>query len=365
MNRHFLLIALLLALAGPSANAETPLDAANLAPEEGLLVLRNGQTLKGRIARAGDRWFVWLPDGEIRVAAKDVELFCRDLHEGYLRKRSAIAPQRLLDRLQLAEWCLSHQLLDEARQETAAAAAIDPEHPNVKYLQRRLELIVSPAEAPPAPIAPADVGPSGDELDRFAKKLSPETVALFSQTIQPLLVNRCGMGACHGPQSTNRWTLQRIPLSGSPRQRLTQRNLFATFPFVSGPEPSVASLYVKASTAHGGAKHPTFGPRDAAALQQLAIWLQYAGRDAVGLQPLLPFQVAPAASITPAAATENGASASAAAAGLTTAVTAPIVEELPSPTSAAKTPAAPDGAPFTPVDPFDPEIFNRQFGAAP
>jgi len=88
MMRYLALSVLTIVLAlGGIARAEPPL---NLEPQQGVLLLTNGQVLRGKVTQAGDYYYVALEHGEIRVRAGDVELFCHDLDEGYRRRCEAI-----------------------------------------------------------------------------------------------------------------------------------------------------------------------------------------------------------------------------------------------------------------------------------
>ena len=78
---------------------------------DGLLLLRNGQSIAGKIAREGDRYRVIQPDAELRLRAADVEFFCHNFEEGYQRKRAIIQPGDVYGHLQLAQWCQRNELL--------------------------------------------------------------------------------------------------------------------------------------------------------------------------------------------------------------------------------------------------------------
>ena len=76
-RRKYALIFLALATLAAIAVAQT-----SIAPEPGVLVLRNGQVLAGAITRAGDYYVVSQGEGsELRLSATDVELWCGSLLE--------------------------------------------------------------------------------------------------------------------------------------------------------------------------------------------------------------------------------------------------------------------------------------------
>jgi hypothetical protein len=100
-------LAILVLLRAPTTAEEPDLGPV---PRAGVLLLRNGQAIEGKIARAGDLYYVALPGGEIRIQVADVELCCRSLEEGYWRKRAAAELGNVHDHLRLAQWCLRHGL---------------------------------------------------------------------------------------------------------------------------------------------------------------------------------------------------------------------------------------------------------------
>ncbi|MEX2025954.1 MAG: hypothetical protein WEH44_01615, partial [Pirellulaceae bacterium] len=73
-------------IAGLAMAAAMPLAAAEpvLTPQQGVLLLRNGNVIEGHVTRAGDYYLVTFGDsGEARLAAADVESLCVDLDDAY------------------------------------------------------------------------------------------------------------------------------------------------------------------------------------------------------------------------------------------------------------------------------------------
>lgn len=431
------------AAVGPAA---APLAPPTLAPEGGLadgqpgvLLLRNGEILAGRIARVGDYYDVVLPEGRLRLGAAQVEMACRDLEEGYQRKRAAVRPGDARGHLRLAWWCMRHELLGHAAAELADGAQLDPDDPLIELLRRRLELALSapgvssaPAAAPatagagdPAKTVDsvAQSGPSLEELDRLVRELPPGAAGQFRQVIQPLLWNSCGSGQCHGAQSSGQFRLLRAPHGQVPTLRLTQRNLHSVLGQLDRANPEQSPLLRAARTAHGTMRSaPGTGnqqglaPIDTTQYRVLAAWVAGLGAAQAQVQPgaaqaqhsgaQMPqgtAEVQQAASLlpqTPTAADLAGVPAEGNAqpavfaapidgqfeqsvlAPLSTAATAlgpplgppstPAAQGLagPAPLGGAvrETPGLKGSVQygarlevFEPVDPFDPEIFNRRY----
>lgn len=344
-----------------------------LAPVKGVVLLRNGEVLSGTIARTGDYYHVSKPGSEIRLKAAEVDRVADRLIDLYEVKRRRVTPDKLQDRLDLAEWCLAQRLSEQATAELAAAAAIDPRHPRIALLERRIALAEHPPEEHATPAAPIDRGPSKDELDRLVRGLPAPAVESFTSTIQPLLVNNCTTSGCHGPNSPGKLHLLRLSLSGPANRRLTQRNLHSVWRMVDVNEPAASPLLTAPIRPHGKAKGPIFSGHEAAQYRQLVAWVYAATRQRRPQPPAEENERPPAISLTSKNKTAERrpvpAGTSAAALDEPAAASEPDEEELPVP------PVQPTGdAPATrpseekledddyvPVDPFDPEIFNRRF----
>ena len=244
----------LLALA--SAMAAARIAAQQPTADQGVLLLRNGQMIEGRITFSEDHYLVELPGEEIRLRAADVEFFCHSLEEGYERKRTAIQAGNAQDHLELAQWCERHGLYRSATAELADAAAIEPKHPMLGVLKRRLELATQ--QTPPAkPAAKAATMPTADDLDRMTRNMPPGTVEMFAQVVQPLLMNHCMASGCHGPQSENNFRLLRAPVNQPAGRRLTQRNLHAVLQYVNYADAQSSRLLTAVSKPHGPVKTPS------------------------------------------------------------------------------------------------------------
>lgn len=350
------LIWLSLVLAADAAVAQAPFQ---LSPQEGLLLLTNGQVLRGKVTPAGDHYFVEVPEGEIRLKTSEVEMFCRDLEEGYRRKRSAIIPGQIQDHLDLAGWCIRHSMIGYAAKELGSAVDLDPRHPKIALLERQLQLAMKPPEEPPTANA-ATPGVSNDDLDRLVRGMPEGTVDTFTHTIQPLLMNSCTAGGCHGPSSATSFSLLRIPLSRTPNRRLTQRNLHATLQQITSADPSNSPLLLKPILEHGPTKTAIFTNHEMAQYKQLAAWVHRVARStppapeqtAQRPEPLLQ-KIPPLASPRNERTPQTNAMPTPASIALSASAEA---QKSPPPISDKKSAES-----FVPADAFDAEIFNRRF----
>src|SRR5258708_7005444 len=104
--RQYALILLLALTLGRAAWGQS-----SVAPQAGVLVLRNGQVIEGDVTRAGDIYVVSRGEGsELRPKADEVELFCSSLDEAYEFKARHLSGLSAKSHLELAKWCLRHRL---------------------------------------------------------------------------------------------------------------------------------------------------------------------------------------------------------------------------------------------------------------
>ena len=243
-------------------------------PAQWMLVLRNGRVIEGRIEQVGGDYVIDFGNGQVRINSAEVEFVCDGLEDGYRRKRAAIRPGNLHHHLTLAQWCLRHELLEHTAAELADAMTAEPDHPMIGILRHRLDL----AREPPPP-ARADVarqvtpGPSSDELDRMIRNLPNGTVETFTRSVQPVLMNHCATGGCHGPQSADGLRLFRVSLGKRASRRVTQRNLYSVLSFVDRNTPLDSRLLTVPGAPHGDIEHAIFNGHQAAQYRRLINWV--------------------------------------------------------------------------------------------
>ena len=256
-------------------------------PDRQILVLRNGETLAGRITQEGGLFVVALSDGQIRVKAADVELVCGSLEEGYRGKRSVIQVGNVHQHLELAQWCLRHGLLGPAAVELADATTADPNHRMLGALRHRLKMALEPPVQASAGTASKPMSvPSNDKLDRMVRSLPRGVVETFTQSVQPVLMNNCATSECHGPQAASDLRLFRATAGRSVSRRITQRNLHAVLSFVDCQNPAASQLLIVPTGPHGTVEHAIFSRHQAAQFQRLVNWTnQLAGQSSPELPP--------------------------------------------------------------------------------
>ena len=256
--------------------------------DSGVLVLKTGQVLAGKLDRAGDRYLIILPDSEIRIRAADVELVCHDLDEVYLHKRSRLITDRPEEHLDLADWCLRQGMLGHAAEELGTAMQLDPRHPRIAVTERRLDQVRNGAKGSDAKASgvskanpgngeagdkPQDPTAANEELDRLVRGLPVGVMESFTTAIQPVLLNSCTTSGCHGPHGNSSFQLQRLPLERNVNPRLTQRNVQAVLTQINLQDPARSPLLTVPAQPHGNVKTPFFSGRQAGMYQLLSAWV--------------------------------------------------------------------------------------------
>ncbi|MHB8969988.1 MAG: hypothetical protein ACYC4N_05985 [Pirellulaceae bacterium] len=327
--------------------------------------MRNGRVLRGEIVRLGDRYTVTFGDkDEAGVPADSVEIHCASLEEAYQRKRDNLPqPGTTAEHLALADWCLRYELLASAAEQLMMAQRLEPENPALVLFERRLRLAAQQNQAPVAPVRSSPPLLPQTDLEQFVRNLPDGTVEQFTTAIQPLLVNRCGATACHGPNCKSAFKLSCPSSNRMVSRRFTQHNLHTAMQQVNTANPADSPLLLMATSAHGTCDHPTLGDSNSAQIQQLVSWLERctANRappanlntpDSLLLQPGAP-QRDSTLQESPATSAERPPGAFGATDPPNAApTTQPVAPNL-------LTPAANDRARAD--DPFDPEIFNRRY----
>ncbi len=311
-----------------------------------IVLLTNGEVISGQVTRTGDHYLVTLPNGELRPRAVDVEMVCQTLDEAYFRKRTYLPPGEAEGHLNLADWCVRQRLYNFAEREVEAAKQIDPRLPRIALVEQRLKVEQARAAEPLNEPKSSARGPSNEDLDRLVRTMPPGVVEHFKTIVQPLLLNHCTNAGCHGPQSSTKFTLNRLGKTSS--LRLTQRNLFSTIEQLNRQSPAESPLLKQSVQAHGGTRSAVFGSREAQQYQQLVIWVFRAADSHVPQRVESPQAAVP----------ERGAGV--------------LLQNIDRPSDSKPTTMLKSLLPsesesrdkssnFVPRDPFDPEIFNRQF----
>jgi hypothetical protein len=326
-----------------------------------VLLIDYDRILEGDIERSGDRFRIRQGAGEMTIPATPAMLLLpnKDAAFHLLKSRAKLSDPVAL--VKLSRWCLSNELQQQALEMAEMALALLP---NDRSLQRfRDDVKLRVTLAPPAPVKPAAALPAKPQTEPAIADVSPESYGLFATRVQPLLINACAN--CHASGRGGNFHLNR-PSAAFGDQRTTQMNLAAAGAYLNREQPQASPLLSHAVAAHGGGSHPPIRDRQSLAFKYLEEWTRQACGNPI-VPGKLPAEAVADASPLPAAParpTITGKPAAPPPVLLSGSASEPIgpVTQAKAVEPAAKEKIAdspPQSPKKEPVDPFDPELFNR------
>ncbi len=261
----------------------------------------------------------------------------------------------------------------------------------IALIQRRLEIAIQQSQSARSPGRTGNAPATAEDLDRLVRGMPPGTVEQFTQTIQPLLMNHCAASGCHSSFGEGKFSLLKVPAGRPPSRHLTQRNLIAVMQLVNGNQPSASPILTVPVRPHGGSKAAVFTDQQVTQYREMVNWVyrvtrlsapadhaapasyEEQGRPNPGR--LSPGGVRPSLQpLEPSTPESNRAGYSAKMrvtrsrphdASDRAAVTAPGKKDSAEPCGTSKVERGAVGPEKPGVDPFDPEVFNRQFAPPP
>ena len=241
-----------------------------LASGQGVLLLHNGEAVSGKITEEDDRYVVLLPRGEIRVKRDEVQHVSPSIaaaHQWLVERKK---PSTAKDHVELAKWCRRYGLPEEARRHLTLAIASDPDNLAVARLEGLFDR--GPA-SPPEAASPQKVyrASAAENLEQTAEALPEGAMRTFVRTVQPILLNHCATGGCHGQRSSQAFRLIRASQGRSATRSITLRNLHATLEWLHAEDPQ-GGLLAAAAAPHGGSEGPPLGVRQDDLLERLRAW---------------------------------------------------------------------------------------------
>ena len=216
----------------------------------GVLVLNNGQLVEGRLSQSAGGYVVDLPKGSFLVPFERVSVVADDRHDAY-KKLKAAQPTPTPDfQVGLARWCIAWKLFKEARLELRDALVADPNHEEGRRMYAKLDQLLHPERQTAASMLRKKKTADGFEpaAPESLAGLSPELVKQYVTRVQPLLLNRCGNAACHGPASGQDFHITHVRRS---MNRQTMENLSNVLGFVDVSVPEKSRLLKALTGTHG------------------------------------------------------------------------------------------------------------------
>jgi hypothetical protein len=223
-----------------------------------VVLFRNGRLLSGQILKDTAGYLFRSNGASFRCTHGEVEAVADSKSELYKYKRNRIAANDLPERFELARWCLRYQLPEEAKAETEAILAIDPQFEPARKFLKSLENPRSPFG--PKQESPVDMHGDGG-LSYETGGFGEDAMGQFTKRVQLILINKCGN--CHAnPRHESEF---RLSSARGINPTVTGKNFRAAELMVDLRNPSKSKLLEMAITPHGGAnvaRAPFGGPND-------------------------------------------------------------------------------------------------------
>ncbi|QDT31064.1 hypothetical protein [Thalassoglobus polymorphus] len=325
---------------------------------DGVIVLEDGRVFSGRISNVAGGYRIdnngtygIVPFGKVYVTA-------RTLNEAYIALRDRTPNPKTDDHLVLAEWCLTNDLVGQARTEVSKALKLEPLRPESRALMVKIEEKLNPVkkqvQLPSGPAMTMDgfLRPR----ERTSAGLSRETHQKYIRHIQPLIHNKCGNAYCHGQAAKNEFHLEAIRQGSLGNRLQSQSNLENVLQQIDLKSPERSPFLTKAIAVDTHHQRIFLGPHGNDQHQVLKDWVTSVARDLTGSSK----------SNTIANAEEPGSQQE---------VIQQASAEMDSQESTATEPTATQTTTTTPrresirlqdllnqsqPDPFDPDVFNRR-----
>lgn len=365
--------------------------------QQNVVLLKNGNVLKGVVQRDGMRVEVRSSSGTLIIDMDSVDFFCESMEEAYRLRQASTDPNDLEKQVQLLRWCMKHKLYREAQEQIDVLQMLPIKATRLDYLNRQVNVAIAQqkrkvqqefqnlqpriAENPISPAAgeiaqvgyeqPIEIMPLPDagsnslaqpipklaskrDIEEFSKSFPGELVSHYKRKIEPDMIRNCSNAGCHnssheGFPLLNKGYGRRVEVP----KLYSQRNFYRMMKFVNLDQPLESVLFQKATQPHGGQDEAAYVPnrKETKTLEQ---WLlSIATPEAQRAYQQKQFEIAnaenmnlPGNSIPPIQETH--------------------VQQASAVLPDSSIPSVPNLAPraqtFTPKDPFDPEIFNRKYG---
>jgi hypothetical protein len=286
----------------PSAWGQQPLVSilppSLLPPKDGpesptVLVLKTWQVVTGPMEPQVGGYMVTVPNGKMLIQYENVRTAATSLRDAYERMSANLTNPTANDRVELAHWCTTVGLWDEAQKEAIGALQLEPQRLEARRMLIRIEAARRSANPAPEAAAPYAASP---EPGASTGGLSRESMATFVRQVQPLLFNSCGNAACHGTACKNEFRLDPFS-SGQRLNRLaSDKNLAEVLEYIregSLEQNRLLQAVNGDTTAH---RRAFTGPRAEDQRALLAGWIRAAARDvsAEGGKPVAGGRLSPA-----------------------------------------------------------------------
>lgn len=246
--------------------------------------------MKGKITREGEFYVLAINDNSVvRMPAERVSFACKTMEEAYLRQKASVGTTTLRDHVELANWCLSLDMWDEATYHHEIAMRSGPSDPDVIRLDRRYQVKLEERNNPhgvkpvqytqpiPRPVVrEAEMSSPADDQNEPA--LSPKVVQYYASTVQPIMLNSCTVHGCHSVNSENGFKIVQFENVRLMPRRLTIRNMNSAVDYVDFADAAKSKLLTKSAERHGEGGLPNLSPEQISAIRAWVFGVARSGK---------------------------------------------------------------------------------------
>ncbi len=278
--------------------------------EQRFLLLRNGNVLKGVVRSEKDRVSIALDgNSNLYVDPKQVAFIGPTLDSLYHHQRNGVRQWGTGEHWQLAHWCIQQGLIDHAIEHYQVLEGSASDSPRFKQLEHSLREALLAEEtakqtvSKQSPIMPPTSQESNRQRETSAvTQASSETPRLrplpqeanqesvenwnrheipgyirktFQNSILPVLVSRCGQSGCHGLLGKSDFHVYQ-PVGDLSATTLA-RDLDEVLRYVDRDRVTESPLLAYATKAHGIQRNPSLNPARAderALIERISFWVK-------------------------------------------------------------------------------------------
>ena len=233
----------------------------------GCVVLGDGRVFQGEVVELAAAYHVRTKNAAVVLPFAQVRTVAPTLPEAYEQLRASYSQPTANDHLDLGRWCEQNKLFWEASTEAQSALSLEPNRKDALSLLKRAETAMGNTALPETPVNE----PLVPRPVLGVAVVSSETQVEFSRRILPLVLNKCGNGACHGTSALSSFKLKQ---GVRPDQ-----NLQSVLKYVDSENPESSPLLVRARTADGPHTGLFQGARGSEQYTRLMAWVLQAAQD--------------------------------------------------------------------------------------
>jgi hypothetical protein len=244
------------------AEEDTPLR------KTSILLMRTGRMVSGEVSEGAGGYLVTNPSGSMLVPFADVVFEAKNLHGIYQKQRASMKFPTANTHMDLARWCITNNLIDEAKTELRDAIRLEPKRSEPQLMLRRL-MSASPSKNRMTIQQKIEEKLVTKQIERSDEAtsltgISREQSAIFVRKIQPILLNKCGNANCHGNAATSEFKLTQVSRRYGNHRIYAEKNLAEVMKWLDFNSPADSQLIVKPER-----EHPANG---------MVVYSGYAGR---------------------------------------------------------------------------------------